>query len=106
MKLLFSRKLLGAAALMLLLVLTVSSDVLAQGRGRGRGHGGFDNFDKKCGKFVNCHDARDGRWDGRGPRRNTSLNDRRWRRVRRNRDRDDAYNRRYWRRYRNHRNRR
>jgi hypothetical protein len=22
----------------------------------------------KCGKFVNCHDARDGRRDGRGPR--------------------------------------
>src|SRR5689334_6043909 len=33
---------------------------IAQGRGRG------SNWDKKCGKFVNCHDARDGRWDGRG----------------------------------------
>jgi hypothetical protein len=32
----------------------------AQGRGRGQ--------DKKYGKFVNGHDARDGRWDGRGPR--------------------------------------
>src|SRR5258707_6502657 len=34
----------------------------AQGRGRGRGQ------DKKFDKFVNGHDARDGRWDGRGPR--------------------------------------
>jgi hypothetical protein len=33
----------------------------AQGRGRGRGQ------DKKIGKFINGHDARDGRWDGRGP---------------------------------------
>ena len=34
----------------------------AQGRGRGRGQ------EKKLGKFINGHDARDGRWDGRGPR--------------------------------------
>ncbi len=33
----------------------------AQGRGRGQA--------KKAGKFINGHDARDGRWDGRGPRR-------------------------------------
>jgi len=31
-------------------------------RWRGRVH------DKKAGKFINGHDARDGRWDGRGPR--------------------------------------
>ena len=35
---------------------------LAQGRGHGRG------LSKKSEKFVNGHDARDGRWDGRGPR--------------------------------------
>jgi len=29
---------------------------------RGRAH------DKKAEKFINGHDARDGRWDGRGPR--------------------------------------
>lgn len=86
MKLLFSKKLLGAAALVLLLVLSVSADALAQGRGRGRGRRDFDRLDKKCGKFVNCHDARDGRWDGRGPRR-----DRDFRRAR------------SWRRHRNHR---
>ncbi|MEK6304592.1 MAG: hypothetical protein AABO41_28240 [Acidobacteriota bacterium] len=34
----------------------------AQGRGHGRGQ------IKKTGKFVNGHDARDGRWDGRGPK--------------------------------------
>ena len=33
----------------------------AQGRGRGQA--------KKTAKFVNGHDARNGRWDGRGPRR-------------------------------------
>jgi hypothetical protein len=33
----------------------------AQGRGRGRGQ------EKKLDTFVNGHDARDGRWDGRGP---------------------------------------
>lgn len=104
MKLLFSRKLLGAAALMLLLLLMASPEALGQGRGRGRGRGGFDNFDRKCGKFVNCHDARDGRWDGRGPRRNVSLTDRIFRRSRRHRDRDrDFDNVRRWRRYRNHR---
>ena len=42
----------------------------AQGRGRGRGQ------EKKLDKFVNGHDARDGRWDGRGPDygRRTSYN--------------------------------
>ncbi len=37
----------------------------AQGRGNGNGRG--PNLDRKCAKFVNCHDARDGRLDGRGP---------------------------------------
>jgi hypothetical protein len=36
-------------------------------RGRGRGRGHF--IVKKRGKFINEHDARDGRFDGRGPRR-------------------------------------
>jgi len=39
----------------------------AQGRGRGR------DQSWKCGKFVNCHDARAGRWDGRGPRTNSGV---------------------------------
>ena len=71
-------------AVMLMMAMPVTS--LAQGRGRGRGRD-FDRFDRKCGKFVNCHDARDGRWDGRGPRRR--FDDRfRFRRFR-NRDFDD-----------------
>ena len=85
MKLMVSRKLIGTAVLALL-VLTMSTEVLGQGRNR-RVSGGFD---RKCGKFVNCHDARDGRWDGRGPRRNTRLTSRIFRRTRR--DRDDVWN--------------
>jgi len=42
---------------------------------RGRFH------DKKAGKFINGHDARDGRWDGRGPRF----------RLRSRRDRDERF---------------
>jgi hypothetical protein len=34
-----------------------------QGRWRGR-----NKRNKKAEKFINGHDARDGRWDGRGPR--------------------------------------
>jgi hypothetical protein len=30
-------------------------------------------YDRKCRKFVNCHDARDGRVDGRGPNRQTGF---------------------------------
>lgn len=66
-----------------------------QGRGRGRGRD-FDRLDRKCEKFVNCHDARDGRWDGRGPRR---ASDDRFRRRRfRDRDFDDDDFRRFQRR--------
>lgn len=48
------------ASVILLAALPATS--LAQGRGRGRGQ------EKKLDRFVNGHDARDGRWDGRGPR--------------------------------------
>jgi len=34
----------------------------------GRNRNYTRHYNKKCGKFVNCHDARDGRIDGRGPR--------------------------------------
>ena len=85
MKLMVSRKLIGTAVLALL-VLTMSTEVFGQGRNR-RYYGGNS---KKCAKFVNCHDARDGRWDGRGPRRNTLLTSRIFRRTRR--DRDDYWN--------------
>ena len=73
----------------LLLAVAIPSATTAQGRGQGKGHAKHStgnwsdhidrnrsnrrwrrnsNHDKKCGKFVNCHDARDGRIDGRGPR--------------------------------------
>jgi len=87
-----SKSLFGILVLGLMLFVGMSTDAMGQGRGRGRG------FDKKCEKFVNCHDARDGRWDGRGPNR-----DSRFRNIfgRRRRDRDDDR----WERRRRHRNR-
>ena len=59
-----SKHLFGIVMVGVLLVLGMATDVMAQGRGRRS-----RQFDKKCEKFVNCHDARDGRWDGRGPDR-------------------------------------
>jgi hypothetical protein len=78
-----SKNLFGILVLGLLIILGVSSNAMAQGRGRRVSH-----WDKKCEKFVNCHDARDGRWDGRGPRRRTGLTDLIYRRNRRYRDTD------------------
>jgi hypothetical protein len=49
------------------LLLALPSIASAQGRGRGWARGHDQSW--KCGKFVNCHDARNGRWDGRGPYR-------------------------------------
>src|SRR6267142_7051396 len=68
--------------LTLLLAVVLPTTALGQGRGRGHGRGGlggiFGNPNNKCGKFVNCHDARDGRWDGRGPRGTRVGNRNRW----------------------------
>jgi hypothetical protein len=50
--------------------LLLPAEAVAQGNGRGRGQA------KKVDKFVNGHDARDGRWDGRGPRRGVVLSPR------------------------------
>ena len=67
------RNFLAIMVMGLLLLLAAPSTSFGQGRGRGR-HNGWDRGNngwlrnKKCGKFVNCHDARAGRWDGRGPR--------------------------------------
>ena len=59
-----------AILFMLTVMLAAPATSFAQGRGHGygRGRGRGPDLSKKCGKFVNCHDARDGRWDGRGPR--------------------------------------
>ena len=93
-------KLFGILVLALLMVVGIATDAMGQGRGR-RGSRGFD---RKCEKFVNCHDARDGRWDGRGPNRRSRFTRRRsnrdrdfdnvrWRRHR-DRDNDDRWRRR------------
>jgi len=102
-----TKSLFGILVLGLVVFVGMSTDAMGQGRGRGRGRG----FDKKCEKFVNCHDARDGRWDGRGPnrdsrfgnifrrnRRDRDRDDNRWERRRRHRDRD--WDNRRWRRWR------
>jgi len=52
----------GLVLLTLIMLLSIPGYVSAQGRGHGRG------VTKKSTKFVNGHDARDGRFDGRGPR--------------------------------------
>ncbi|HSE33176.1 MAG TPA: hypothetical protein VLA93_16495 [Pyrinomonadaceae bacterium] len=58
--------------------------------GRAKEHGrGDSKREKKCAKFVNCHDASEGRVDGRGPR--TDNDNWNWRRVRQGRD-DDRFN--------------
>ena len=72
--------------LTLLLAVIVPSTALGQGRGRGNGRGGiWGNPNNKCGKFVNCHDARNGRIDGRGPR-GDRVGNILGRRIRRNRN--------------------
>lgn len=107
MKLSTSRKMFGIALMALLIVVSATVDAMGQGRGRRAGRN--DRFDRKCEKFVNCHDARDGRWDGRGPdrdfdRRNRFRRNRRFRdrdsdtRWRRRRDRDRDFDRVWWRR--------
>lgn len=78
-----SKRVFGIVLLGLLMILSTSVETMGQGRGRR-----VSRLDKKCSKFVNCHDARDGRWDGRGPNRRISLRDRIFRRNRRNRDSD------------------
>ena len=90
MKLSTSKSLLGIVAVGLLIIFA-SSDAMGQGRGRRA-----SRFDKKCEKFVNCHDARDGRWDGRGPNRDDGFRSRfrRNRRDRRDRDFDNISRRR------------
>ena len=71
------------AAMLFALIIAAPATSFAQGngkghgRGNGQGRGNHDNrgsnHDKKCGKFVNCHDARDGRVDGRGPNRRAGF---------------------------------
>jgi hypothetical protein len=74
------QKLFGMVVMALLLATSIPAIALGQGRGRGQRSGNVGNIswpirrtrlshqDKKCAKFVNCHDASEGRVDGRGPR--------------------------------------
>ena len=66
----------------LFLLASLPSVTSAQGRGRGQ--------EKKLDRFVNGHDARDGRWDGRGPvfGRRTGYNNVFWQQRRGDRFRD------------------
>jgi len=69
---------LWAAIFMLLVAVAVPTVVLAdspQGRGQGRGKNKISHQQKKNEKFKNGHDARDGRWDGRGPRDRDDIYD-------------------------------
>lgn len=83
MKFFRSRNVLRIGMLAMLLLIGLPTDALSQGRSRRA------NLDKKCSKFVNCHDARDGRLDGRGPQRRLSVLDRIRIRNRRNRRSND-----------------
>jgi len=68
-----------------LVLMSASYAARAQGRGQGE-----SNRDKKCSKFVNCHDASEGRWDGRGPRRGTDSDNWNSRRFRHGGDFDNS----------------
>jgi hypothetical protein len=88
-----------ARILILAVILTTVMSTLATANGwRGRGR------DKKYGRFINRHDGRDGRFDGRG-RWDRRYDNRRWdwdrdhRGWDRNRRDHDRYDRRYDRRY-------
>ena len=83
MKLVTLRKFFVIGSLALLVVIGASYEAQAKGRGRGD-----SKRDKKCAKFVNCHDASEGRVDGRGPRRDTDDDNWNWRRFRNRRDGD------------------
>ncbi len=70
------QNLVSIAMLVLLLALALPATAFADKRDKGQGRH-HDKRDRKCGKFVNCHDGRDGRWDGRGPRRDWDSSRRR-----------------------------
>ncbi|HEV7474408.1 MAG TPA: hypothetical protein VGN90_10195 [Pyrinomonadaceae bacterium] len=68
-----TRKFIALIVMALLLAIAAPTTSFAKGQnGRWRSQGDRDwnssRWNRKCGKFVNCHDARDGRWDRRGAR--------------------------------------
>lgn len=65
--------------LLILFTVAIAWPATAFGQGRGRGTGRGIGVDRKPDIFINGHDARDGRWDGRGPqvqRRNILIDSR------------------------------
>ncbi|HEY3025048.1 MAG TPA: hypothetical protein VGJ55_02730 [Pyrinomonadaceae bacterium] len=60
-------------AMLFALIVVCAAPATSLAQGRGRGHGRGPDLDKKRAKFINGHDARDGRWDGRGPVRSRSV---------------------------------
>jgi hypothetical protein len=56
------------ATMLLTIAMPATSYAQRRGRDRDRWNDNYWSRNRKCGKFVNCHDARDGRWDGRGAR--------------------------------------
>jgi hypothetical protein len=96
------RTVLWTVVLMLVIAIGLPGVALAdppQGRGNGRGKSKISKQEKKDAKFKNGHDARDGRWDGRGPRDrddddyDDDDDNYRRRRDRRDRDNDGSYDR-------------
>jgi hypothetical protein len=113
-----TRSLILTAVAALLFTVASSSVTLAQGKGNGKGHGNGNGdwsnridrnrstsiwrnttdrnrnytrqHNKKCGKFVNCHDARAGRIDGRGPR-GSRVGNIDWRNRLRNRNTNNVW---------------
>jgi hypothetical protein len=85
MKLMKRNRNMWLVVMSLILLGALPSMSLAQGRGRGQ--------DKKLDKFVNGHDARDGRWDGRGPNRRAAFSNTNFRQRRTNRFRYQAFER-------------
>ncbi|MEP6637590.1 MAG: hypothetical protein ABJB97_12765 [Acidobacteriota bacterium] len=55
--------------LLLALMVPLTAQAGPQDHDKNRKHEQTDRkHDRKCAKFRNCHDARDGRWDYKGPR--------------------------------------
>lgn len=71
-----NRNFLRVAMVAMIVTMAVPATTFAKQHGRDRG---YNKWEKKCEKFVNCHDARDGRVDGRGRRFDDWSRDRRFR---------------------------
>lgn len=105
-----TKRMLVCTAILSLFIAIVLPSAAYADNDRGRGHerryerrddrrgGNYRRDKRKQEKFINGHDARDGRWDGRGPRRNRSFNRTFWQDYKyrnENRDRRRYYNRTY-----------